>query len=613
MPVGDAAYFTVRSRDVLTAHHPLLGAWSSGSSVVGVPVNNLGPLQLDLLAPFTKVAPYLGTGIGAALANAAARDGRVGGRPPTPRAVAGGGGDGGNPAARGDARAVVADRRPPAERTAAAAVRPVLARRGDGGRLGRGRADRRGSRQRDRADALHVRVPGAGAQRLRGGRLRRRHASAIATPLGAHGGLGRRRRRPLLDPAADRPAVGSRQPRRGARTGPPQPGRRRAARRRGGARRRRAHAAVVASRLVRHLPAALRRRVARRRRRRLRRVARPSPWHWPRGPATPAIGPWWRWRPPPRPPSSPRWWGPPSSRSRRSAWCRRTTTGSGPSGPSSRSRWWSGRARWRRWPARCAGRSAGAVVRAALVVVLVAVAAVAVWPRYPVRSVAEDENEAARIGRPLRAEMARAFSSGAVGDTVEVDLSRAFFGNNYPFVMLAELQNAGVEFRFAAGSGNLDRFGASRCVDPGRAPAAVPDRRQGSTARAGQRGAGQRRRHRRRRARRVRRPAGRVRRPPPRRRGDRRRRRGARHVRPGDRANSTTWPPCWRRRVVRRPDWRARWRRGSGGATCTSPPRWAPSFQRWFDLERRSSSDYQTVVLAPPGIDPTHQDPAARC
>ena len=70
-PVGDAAYFTVRSADVLTAHHPLVGAWSSGSSVVGVPVNNLGPLQLDLLAPFTKVTPYLGTAIGSALINAA--------------------------------------------------------------------------------------------------------------------------------------------------------------------------------------------------------------------------------------------------------------------------------------------------------------------------------------------------------------------------------------------------------------------------------------------------------------------------------------------------------------------------------------------------------------
>ena len=58
-------------RDVLTAHHPLLGAWSSGSSVVGVPVNNLGPLQLDLLAPFTKLSPDLGTAIGSALINAA--------------------------------------------------------------------------------------------------------------------------------------------------------------------------------------------------------------------------------------------------------------------------------------------------------------------------------------------------------------------------------------------------------------------------------------------------------------------------------------------------------------------------------------------------------------
>ena len=71
MPVGDAADFTVRSRDVLTDHHPLVGAWSSGSAVVGVAVNNLGPLQLDLLAPFTKVSPYLGTAAGAAFLNAA--------------------------------------------------------------------------------------------------------------------------------------------------------------------------------------------------------------------------------------------------------------------------------------------------------------------------------------------------------------------------------------------------------------------------------------------------------------------------------------------------------------------------------------------------------------
>ena len=49
------------------------------------------------------------------------------------------------------------------------------------------------------------------------------------------------------------------------------------------------------------------------------------------------------------------------------------------------------------------------------------------------------------------------------------------------------------------------------------------------------------------------------------------------------------------------------------GLRRTSRPRCDASFQRWFDLERRSSSDYQTVVLAPPGTDPTHQDPAARC
>ncbi len=69
MPVGDAAYFTVRSRDVFTAHWPLVGAWSSGSAVVGVPVNNLGPMQLDMLAPFTKLSPYLGTGLGSAVIN----------------------------------------------------------------------------------------------------------------------------------------------------------------------------------------------------------------------------------------------------------------------------------------------------------------------------------------------------------------------------------------------------------------------------------------------------------------------------------------------------------------------------------------------------------------
>lgn len=71
IPIGDNAYFTVRSRDVLTEHHPLLGAWSSGSEAVGTFVNNLGPMQLDLLAPFTKVGPAAGTAIGVVAVNIA--------------------------------------------------------------------------------------------------------------------------------------------------------------------------------------------------------------------------------------------------------------------------------------------------------------------------------------------------------------------------------------------------------------------------------------------------------------------------------------------------------------------------------------------------------------
>lgn len=64
VPIGDDAYFTARSMDVLTEHHPLVGAWSSGSAGLSRQVNNLGPIQLDLLAPFTKIAPMGGTAIG---------------------------------------------------------------------------------------------------------------------------------------------------------------------------------------------------------------------------------------------------------------------------------------------------------------------------------------------------------------------------------------------------------------------------------------------------------------------------------------------------------------------------------------------------------------------
>jgi len=69
LPMEDNAYFTIRSRDVLGPHHPLLGAWSSGSMSVGTSVNNLGPLQFDLLAPFTAIRPAAGTAIGVATIN----------------------------------------------------------------------------------------------------------------------------------------------------------------------------------------------------------------------------------------------------------------------------------------------------------------------------------------------------------------------------------------------------------------------------------------------------------------------------------------------------------------------------------------------------------------
>ena len=72
LPIGDNAYFTVRSRDVFTEHNPLLGAWSSGSAAVGTFVNNLGPLQFQLLAPFTKIGPAAGTIVGVMFTNVAA-------------------------------------------------------------------------------------------------------------------------------------------------------------------------------------------------------------------------------------------------------------------------------------------------------------------------------------------------------------------------------------------------------------------------------------------------------------------------------------------------------------------------------------------------------------
>ena len=71
-PLGDSAQIVVRSRDVLTQHHPFLGAWSSRSQGVGQDLNNLGPLYMDLIAPFTRIHPWGGAAVGIGLVNAGA-------------------------------------------------------------------------------------------------------------------------------------------------------------------------------------------------------------------------------------------------------------------------------------------------------------------------------------------------------------------------------------------------------------------------------------------------------------------------------------------------------------------------------------------------------------
>ena len=53
-PIGDSAQLYIRARDVCTADHPLLGAWTSASLSVGEPMNNPGVLYDDLLAPIAR-------------------------------------------------------------------------------------------------------------------------------------------------------------------------------------------------------------------------------------------------------------------------------------------------------------------------------------------------------------------------------------------------------------------------------------------------------------------------------------------------------------------------------------------------------------------------------
>jgi hypothetical protein len=72
-PLGDNGILAVRSADVGTSNHPLLGSWTSASLVVGENVNNPGPLYFDLIAlPIRVLGPWVGLAVGVMLLNMAA-------------------------------------------------------------------------------------------------------------------------------------------------------------------------------------------------------------------------------------------------------------------------------------------------------------------------------------------------------------------------------------------------------------------------------------------------------------------------------------------------------------------------------------------------------------
>lgn len=67
--VGDNGLFLLRSRDVLTAHTPLLGTWTSASLELESDVNNPGPMLFFLFAVPVKLAESGGLAVAAALLN----------------------------------------------------------------------------------------------------------------------------------------------------------------------------------------------------------------------------------------------------------------------------------------------------------------------------------------------------------------------------------------------------------------------------------------------------------------------------------------------------------------------------------------------------------------
>ncbi len=464
IPVGDATYFTVRSADVLTEHHPLVGAWSSGSSVVGVPVNNLGPLQLDVLAPFTKLTPYVGTAVGSAVISAASIVivWTVARRMFRPAVVVGVmAGTTLFVASLGlswliDARQQQAMVLPlyallwlsaamwvgvriavPIAVVVASLVVQTHFTYGYPATLvfvaGLAGFIAVTWRNRDGWTSVAVWSLALGALCW---------LQPLVDQFVGTGNLGT-----VLGPARDRPGAGLEvgvQIMAGAALVPPfwSP-----------ASMRtfllpfdgisllgavvavlvwllvaatvivlgfRARASMVSAMGIASAVAIVAGLVA---------AARipvssfglvPQNYYW--------------------------------------AWSLAAFVSM----------------------ALCAGvcslpavasalrRGASTQRRAVLGVFLLAAVGFAVWPRYPVASVAIDEVEARRIGEPLRAQLASAIASGVVDDHVEVDLSRAFFANDYPYVMLAELQRAGIEFHFVPESRNLNRFGESRCAEAGR-------------------------------------------------------------------------------------------------------------------------------------------------
>src|SRR5262245_31372740 len=73
MAIGDNGLILLRAEDVATAHHPLLGTWTSASQAAGRTISNPGPLWFDALAPFVKVAgPSVGLAVAVMVANLAA-------------------------------------------------------------------------------------------------------------------------------------------------------------------------------------------------------------------------------------------------------------------------------------------------------------------------------------------------------------------------------------------------------------------------------------------------------------------------------------------------------------------------------------------------------------